>query len=415
LKDEITICVNESYKAIDFEPTFIGIGDCKLWPFVKDAYAQMKNTGVIISKGLNGTCGNDYLGDNIIANMALDSKKTIDNDGFHWDLKNKPLRKGWSVITEVILPFVCYAGFSECYLLGCDCKENGYAFSDPIRGTEHQLIDSKSLHAYERIASTKKPTQIINLSQDSALECFQKSFLEKVVNDSKIDISKYLVIGYYTPNQNYKQMAENMKASIEKQGLECYIEERPNALVASKQYPLPMPWVANCAQCADFCLEMYLKFPDKHIWFLDADSEMFQFPSLLLDSSLVFDISMPVLTNKYVTNEYVSNSIIFKQSRQTLKVLKSWVEITHARVQKMMEGGYPPPYRKAWDQQTLQDALEKNSRCRFMPLPLTYGKMTPTPKGEELMVGIDPNEIVIQQYQASRQNKFLVGTTEKEK
>jgi len=40
LKDEITICVNQSYKALDFDPTYVCIGDRELWPRIKHVYAR---------------------------------------------------------------------------------------------------------------------------------------------------------------------------------------------------------------------------------------------------------------------------------------------------------------------------------------------------------------------------------------
>ena len=47
LKDEVTICVNQSYKLLpDFDPTYVCISDENLWPLVKEKYARM-NTQVV--------------------------------------------------------------------------------------------------------------------------------------------------------------------------------------------------------------------------------------------------------------------------------------------------------------------------------------------------------------------------------
>ena len=64
LKDEITICVNESYKALDFDPTYICIGDRKLYPLIKDTLAEKKSR-IICSSGMDGSVGQEYNGDNL--------------------------------------------------------------------------------------------------------------------------------------------------------------------------------------------------------------------------------------------------------------------------------------------------------------------------------------------------------------
>lgn len=408
LKNEIVICVNESYKVLPFEPTFICIGDYKLWPFVKESYAAMKNTIIFAGSGLNGTCGSDYTGDNLLPVVPLYKTKSIQQDGFQWDLEE--LYKGFNVIPEVVLPLVCYLGFSECYLLGCDHKQNGYAFDDPIRGKETQLIDPRIFDAYDKIASTpNKPTRIYNATQDSALKSFPFVELEKVLSGENVDTSDYIVVGYYTPGQDYKQRALQMKASVEAQGLHCEIFEYPDNFENGDILPDRMGWVLNCSMCAEFCFEMFQKFKDKHILYMDADAVMEQFPSLLFDSVMdSYDVSAPILTNKHVTNELVSNTLIFRRTPGALKVLKLWMEYTDNKIQKMLKGEMKPPYMDAWDQYTLRDAV-KDSGCKFMPLPWEYAKITPTPKGEEIMPGIDPDKVVISQYQASRQNKFKVG------
>ena len=184
LRNEVTIGVNESYKAMPFEPSYMCIGDRFLWPFVRKAYARMEQTKLFLSTGMDGTVGRDYEGYNLIGWSFLNRKESIADYGIQWDLGEKPLRIGYGVVPEVAIPFVCYCGFSELYLLGCDCSQNGYAFSDPVRGVETQRVLEKSLLSYEKISKQKLPTKIINISPGSLLDCFPKTTLTEVLKCS---------------------------------------------------------------------------------------------------------------------------------------------------------------------------------------------------------------------------------------
>jgi hypothetical protein len=119
-----------------------------------------------------------------------------------------------------------------------------------------------------------------------------------------------IVIGYYTPNNDYKELAEGMKTSVEAQGLHCYIEERPN--LSSPEMPKPMPWVLNCSQCGFFIRDMLNKFNDD-ILYLDADAVMLRYPILLplrdKNGDASYDFAAPFVTTRCVTRELTSNTL----------------------------------------------------------------------------------------------------------
>lgn len=184
LKKEVTIGVNESFKALPFEPTYLCIGDRFLWPQIKDIYAIMTNSKVFCGGGMDGSVGTAYAGSNLIGIIPLNRRESIIDHGINFDLESGPLRIGYGVVPEVAIPFACYCGFSELYLLGCDCSQNGYAFSDPVRGVETQRVLEKSLPSYEKISKQKLPTKIINISQGSLLDCFPKTTLTEVLKCS---------------------------------------------------------------------------------------------------------------------------------------------------------------------------------------------------------------------------------------
>ena len=214
----------------------------------------------------------------------------------------------------------------------------------------------------------------------------------------------WLFVGYYTPDKNYPALAQRMQASVMAQGFECQIFERPS--IVCKEEP-PMPWVLNCAQCAEFCLEAFDRFPDRHIFYLDADAEMIRFPVLLLSPDLPeFDVAAPILNNDFRTNQLVSNSLIFRRTENARKVLTAWVEEQKKRCGKMLAGWYNSPYKEVWDQKVLQDVLEQ-SEVLFLELPWEYAKIAPK-RGHEIMPNVDPEKVVILQKQVSRVNRRKV-------
>ncbi|MFA5754517.1 MAG: hypothetical protein WC905_04155 [Patescibacteria group bacterium] len=400
LRGEVTICVNESYKAIPFDPTYICIGDKALWPLVKGTYAK-KSSGIVCSSGLDGKVGTEYHGENMVCQFPLIKTKTVVQHGFSWDL-DVGVHKSFNVITETAIPFCCWAGFSEVYLIGCDCTNNGYFYKESSRGVEHQVVSDSAMDAYAFIAKEQLPTKIYNAGVGGNLECFpRKDFATLKRKDQKL-----LVVGYYTPDKNYEKLANNMKDSVERFGVPCEIQERGSW--AKPNMPKPLPWVLNCSQCSFFIREMREKYPDRNLLYLDADAEMVRRPALFLDGVPDFDFAAPFLFNRYVKNQLSSNTLYFSTAPTATALLDAWVRLQEERNAILLGGGYPKPYAAAWDQKTLQDVMATIPKLRWAQLPYIYGKLSLTPKGEELMPGIDPNDVVIMQYQASRQNKHEV-------
>ena len=193
-----------------------------------------------------------------------------------------------------------------------------------------------------------------------------------------------------------------MQASVKKHGFACYIEERPSAIC---NRPPPMPWVLNCAQCAEFCLDMYKRFSDRHIFYLDADAEMLRFPELLISSYLPdFDVGVHLSCGGTQVN---SGSIIFRRTKGARKVLKAWKVEQEKRIKYMLTGYYSKPYREAWDQKVLQDVL-KEEEIEVLNLPWQYCGITAR---EDSKV---PEGAIIAQYQASRETRYKMRSQKNE-
>jgi len=405
LENEVTIAVNESYKAMPFEPTIICCGEYKLWPHVKEAYARMKSS-IVTTTGLDGSCGSDYSGTNLLARIPLDKTKSVMEHGFVWNIGAAPVRKGYNVLSETVLPFVCWAGFERAYLLGFDHKPNGYAYPDAPPTATGQAIDPHVFPTHRLIAGMSLPTKIFNATPGSALDAYGRTTLRDIFFPGHAALSDYQVVSYYTLNGNYKKLAERMKASVEKHapGLAVEIFERQRLADSYKIEPsqIPMAWVLECAQCAHFCLSMWERFRDKHIIYLDADAEMVKYPALFVDPEFRgFDIGAPILNNQFYTNQLSSNTLVFRRTGAARRILQAWYTETLRRIKRMTAGEYQPPYAEAWDQQILQDVLEGIPH-QLYKLPWEYAKTSIPPSGVELMPGVNPEDVVIVQHQESR-------------
>lgn len=411
LKDETVICVNESWKALGWPPEYICIADRNLWPLVKDTYAEMHESKIVCSGDIDSSCGSGYLGNNLVLKARVNVNKTIREDGFSWDLAHpNGLPKSMNVITMIVLPFVFWAGFSEVYLVGCDCSNGGYFY--PMEESAcpgKQQFTGSVMSDYRAIASTPNlPTKIYNSTVGGYLEAFERVPFEIAVQ-KHATVDNTVVVGYYTPDADYKERAMNMQASVERFGLLCDIQERESYPMTPEQRKSCLPWVLNCSMCSDCILDAMAKYPDKYILYLDADALMVRAPNLFLDEPIDYDFAAPVLTNDYVQDELASNTMFFAPRPEVKALVQDWNTLQKTRNECALRDEYPPPYHLAWDQKTLQDVLAEHPEIRFKELPWEYGKLTPTKQGIELMQGVDPNNIVITQYQASRDNKWKVG------
>ncbi len=410
LRDEITICVNQSYKALDFDPTYICIGDRELWPKIKDEYASKKST-IICSTGLNGKVCSDYHGDNLGLVVPLDKTKDVEGGHFRHDLKF--VVKAYNVIPEIVLPFVFHAGFAKCYLIGCDCTNDGYFYpkAESARPDWPQQVLPSVIPAYKIIwnyAAAHGLTRIYNAGYGGRLDVFERVYFDALRPGAP---PPPLVIGYHTPHAEYRRLAANMAASVRAFGLQCEIREYPQRTFPAEpgftvKNPQHANWVLNCAMKGDFVADMMDEFPGRDLIFLDADAVMEKRPAFYLDGPRDYDFAAPYLTNDHVTGELQSNSLYFAGNAAARRLVAAWKKLQLVRIREMLAGKYKHPFREAWDQKVLQDVISVVAGLRHIALPMTYAKIMPTPTGHEITPHIPLAEAVITQHQASREMRF---------
>jgi SAM-dependent methyltransferase len=407
LADEITICVNQSHKALGFDPTYICIGDRELWPRVKAEYARKRST-IICSGGTTGAVGKDYAGTNLGLVVPMNRRRRVDQGDFSIDMLE--VCCAFNVVPEIALPFALHCGFSELYLIGCDCTDDGYFYprGESARPEWPQQVLPEAMRAYEviaRYAEEQRYTRIFNAGYGGRLEAFERVNFDALRPGAP---PPPLVVGYHTPHNRYRELAAQMAASVERFGIETDIREWPNRGVDGR--PTHMNWVVNCAICPEFILAMMDAHPGRDLIYLDADAVMERRPALYLDAPRNYDFAAPYLTNAHVTRELQSNSLYFAATPAARALAEAWKSEQQRRTLAMLGGKYRHPFREAWDQQVLQDVVPRVSGLRAIELPPTYAKIMPTPSGIEITPHVPLTEAVITQHQASREMRMKIGS-----
>jgi len=192
IKNEYSFGMNSIIKvfnATDWRPTFYGIQDIHVYQKMKDDVMSMDNIFVaddIVKNGLPvphnahtyplNFYGHEYFNfehpefrfsDDITANVY---------DGFS--------------ITYSLMQIAYYMGFSEIYLLGCDCSyvkdpEKQHFVSSGHVDPNASLVGALQSQAYEKAKEFCKThnLRIYNATRGGNLEIFERVKLEEVIND----------------------------------------------------------------------------------------------------------------------------------------------------------------------------------------------------------------------------------------
>lgn len=391
LKDEITICVNQSYKLLDFEPTYICISDIALWGAIHPTYAKMKNTKVVACFSDVKKIIKEYPGKNL-GMVFRNLGRKVPIGSYSYDL-SRGMPSARNVVPTVAIPFANWCAFKSIYLIGCDCTNLGYAYKNGLRD-KHQFFDDITLKYYEAISKVETKSTIYNATIGGRLECFPRV---------KFDLlkRKLKVVGYYTPNGDYKNRAQAMKKSVEQWGIECHVEEMPQMKGARGNTRLQ--WALNANICPAFVKKMRKKFHDYDLFCLDVDAEMLHMPELLLDNSVGFDFGAVFINNCNGFWQMCGGGLYFAASKKANELIDKWVLYQSWRNDDLRKDYYKPPYLLACDQETLQAVIPLISDLSWVEFPEEYGYIIPTSKGRAIMQHIE--NPVIKHYQASRINR----------
>ena len=160
-----------------------------------------------------------------------------------------------------------------------------------------------------------------------------------------------LVIAYYTKDTPYVGEAEVLKLSLASMGYSykvCGVSNRGT-------------WQKNTQMKAEFIQQMLAVHPGRPMLYLDVDAIMVKRPVFLND--LCADIAAVHFCKQ---NELLSGTVFFGNTPKCREVVDCWIRI-NADHPKFLPG-----HKLAWDQRTLQLAINRIEGVNFVELPQGY-------------------------------------------
>lgn len=160
-----------------------------------------------------------------------------------------------------------------------------------------------------------------------------------------------LVIAYYTIDTPYAHEAESLKLSLESKGYSYKVFGVSNRGT----------WQKNTQMKAEFIAQMLEMHPGRSLLYLDVDALMVHPPTML--DGLGADIAAAHFIR---SNELLSGTLFLGNTDKCREVVDRWIRI-NADYPKFLPGR-----KLAWDQRTLQLAINRTEGVNFVELPQEY-------------------------------------------
>lgn len=164
-----------------------------------------------------------------------------------------------------------------------------------------------------------------------------------------------LVIAYYTRDTPYAGEAEHLKLSLEAVGYSFRVVGLDNR----------GSWQKNTQMKAEFIHEMLQCFPNMPLLYLDVDAVMI-IPAPILDG-LKADIAAVHFAKQ---SELLSGTLFLGNTSKCNEIVDRWIRINHDHPKTLPNG------KQAWDQRTLQLAINRTDGVNFVELPQEYTWIT---------------------------------------
>jgi hypothetical protein len=195
-----------------------------------------------------------------------------------------------------------------------------------------------------------------------------------------------LVISFYTENSPYQLEAMSLIASCNSHNIEIEVEG-----IASEG-----SWERNCA-IKPFFIRKKLLEKKRPIFWVDADAVFKKKPDFfsMSHSDLAFREMKKFSDDRRF--KFFSGSLFLNYTRRGLEFVDKWCEYCQLRIDKKEDLQF-------LDQISLVDLIEQGEQVRVFSLPIAYAKIFDIDAQE-----INPEEIVIEHYQASRRYRFWKG------
>ncbi len=198
-----------------------------------------------------------------------------------------------------------------------------------------------------------------------------------------------LVVGFYTKDTPYEHEKETLQVSLEALGYEYNFKPVENLGT----------WQKNTQYKAHVLKEFLQEYPGKKLLYLDVDAIMVKRPVVL--DTIDCDIAA---VHYHKSTELLSGTIYFAGTPVCLSVVHKWIQINEQYPVRL------PDKRPAWDQRTLQMAMDQTPKCRFEELPQNYTFIVQLT--EKSMPGLDP--VILHTRGARRFKNIIDGKQKKE-
>jgi len=209
LKDEITICVNRSFRVTQyhgFDPTYCCMGDVNNYRnYGADLYKEL-NSGIVFGKMFqdlyktrpgfyDGKKYKKYEGDNVVCWLSCAGSEKVCDGYFTHDIDKKGAYQGsGTVVIGFALPFAMYLGCRDIYLIGCDttnCSGYSIKIKDHGRKTNRLSLNTvlKSYEAVKKYTIEKnRRSSIYTVGKGGALDIFPRVLFENILNRQLINV-----------------------------------------------------------------------------------------------------------------------------------------------------------------------------------------------------------------------------------
>lgn len=200
-------------------------------------------------------------------------------------------------------------------------------------------------------------------------------------------MSRTLVVSFYTENSPYQLEAMGLIGSCNAHGIEAEVEAVPSE----------GSWERNCA-IKPFFIRKKLLETKRPIFWVDADAVFKKKPdfSFLMQSDLALREMKRFSDDKRF--KYAAGSLFFNATPRSLAFVEKWCELCQQKIDRKENLEF-------LDQISLGDLIERGEKVKIHPLPIGYAKIFDIDAQE-----IDPGQIVIEHFQASRRFRFWRGT-----
>jgi hypothetical protein len=188
---------------------------------------------------------------------------------------------------------------------------------------------------------------------------------------------QFLTIAYFTQNNKYQTLSENLKESCENFGVPLFLQAIEDL----------GSWEKNTHYKAKFILECLENF-ESNLLYVDVDAVFRSFPSLM--ENIDCDIAYRTENFGWRPNEALSGTIFLNNNSKTKELVNKWIELN----------GQTPAQRykpETWEQANMQRAVELVPEIRYLNLPPEYTFVFDHSK--RLYPGLKP---VVEHFQASR-------------